>query len=1057
MEYTIENLLFAFEKAIDALAYFNNKNNEVWTTNQNSESSGPVQLVQVNEEASVKSKTSSIVHSILHGSAATKEEDKHTHSKLIARGKYVHEFQKHKIKPEYVDDYIKLISLHYPRIANDPDNSVHLCGSWQTEIGDLDTFGYHDTYNRLNNDSQYQQFLKKVRPMLLNRYSQICLEFAFWKTSPPAVHGGIYELRTYELKPGNLLEWETHWHRGLECRRQFCEPVGAWFSQLGFLNCVHHMWQYPDLENRKITREKAWEVDGWAETVYKTVRLVQKMEANILKPLDFKYSYSGTGFLNTFNDYIQSKRKRRISIPDILGFNVKENVEFLCDQLIKEIESGVEHDNDINNNTKENQTNIKEGTIIKSKSINAIPTEAQACPCQIQGERSKLSEKNTLDNERQLKIKELATQAINSSQVGSTIMVDTCNYVSPLLSQSCHNCGDISIDNKNCIINNIGFSVNTIICCEGCNNISEFSNDTPKASTSVLVAGGSLLSGINRQQLSFDVSWSHVRNANQATGEFIFQSSRQMEQAILIACLEKITPNLDKENILLDIGVNGDLDSNKTLKTERVVNKVYGDLKHATKIIRGKKSIKGNDNSNRRRIEECASEWFSFTPFWKSLFVLVRNKKIDFWAPFRACHAVAILDHHEEKFALVHDVQRSRNLKNIHARNIEKENKIIEQKQQLEAFDYDQDLVLYGMRIKFKDKLATFWRDIIQESNQYYNDVSSKWTYQSPGISSSLSTPTSISTEFFTSPTITTSTITTIKFSLLLLSPTLKTAKSLINDYNSGKIQDIDPEKLWKAKKTLDSTIHPDTGEPIFLPFRMSCFVPTNLVVVAGMLMPNPSMKSLIFWQWANQSINVAINYSNANKTTPLSFKETAIAYTSAVTTSCVLAVGLTQAVPRMRFLKPSVRGLLSRLVPFFAVASAGTVNVYLMRLKEIRNGIDVYDANGNNLGKSQKAGASAVGQVAISRILTNSPVLTIPPIVLSQLEKTSFLKHYPRLLTPINFGLITISLMTALPLAIAAFPQYASIDPMKLETKFWELKDENGNVIKRVFYNKGL
>ncbi|CAJ0837875.1 16222_t:CDS:2 [Entrophospora sp. SA101] len=42
-----------------------------------------------------------------------------------------------------------------------------------------------------------------------------------------------------------------------------------------------------DLENRKITREKAWEVDGWAETVYKTVRLVQKMETNILKPLDF--------------------------------------------------------------------------------------------------------------------------------------------------------------------------------------------------------------------------------------------------------------------------------------------------------------------------------------------------------------------------------------------------------------------------------------------------------------------------------------------------------------------------------------------------------------------------------------------------------------------------------------------------------------------------------------------------------------------------------------------------------------------------------------------------
>lgn len=43
-------------------------------------------------------------------------------------------------------------------------------------------------------------------------------------------------------------------------------------------------------------------------------------------------------------------------------------------------------------------------------------------------------------------------------------------------------------------------------------------------------------------------------------------------------------------------------------------------------------------------------------------------------------------------------------------------------------------------------------------------------------------------------------------------------------------------EKLWKAKTVVDSTLHPDTGEPIFLPFRMSAFVPTNMAVVAGML-----------------------------------------------------------------------------------------------------------------------------------------------------------------------------------------------------------------------------
>ncbi len=29
-----------------------------------------------------------------------------------------------------------------------------------------------------------------------------------------------------------------------------------------------------------------------------------------------------------------------------------------------------------------------------------------------------------------------------------------------------------------------------------------------------------------------------------------------------------------------------------------------------------------------------------------------------------------------------------------------------------------------------------------------------------------------------------------------------------------------------------------DTGEPVFLPFRMSCYVLSNLVVTAGMLTP---------------------------------------------------------------------------------------------------------------------------------------------------------------------------------------------------------------------------
>lgn len=128
----------------------------------------------------------------------------------------------------------------------------------------------------------YQEFLKQLRPLLVSRENNVMLEFSFWQTSPPMVTDGIYELRKYNLKVSecpffyfNLVTHlsislslvdclngkrsgkcaygkqdyviliHRHRRKGLECRRQFCEPVGAWFSQLGQLHTTYHMWTYP--------------------------------------------------------------------------------------------------------------------------------------------------------------------------------------------------------------------------------------------------------------------------------------------------------------------------------------------------------------------------------------------------------------------------------------------------------------------------------------------------------------------------------------------------------------------------------------------------------------------------------------------------------------------------------------------------------------------------------------------------------------------------------------------------------------------------------------------
>ncbi|KAJ3181552.1 hypothetical protein HDU85_003494 [Gaertneriomyces sp. JEL0708] len=291
---------------------------------------------------------------------------------------------------------------------------------------------------------------------------------------------------------------------------------------------------------------------------------------------------------------------------------------------------------------------------------------------------------------------------------------------------------------------------------------------------------------------------------------------------------------------------------------------------------------------------------------------------------------------------------------------------------------------------------------------------------------------------------------------LLATESELAAAKDLVERYKDGKINAA-PEALWKAKTLIDSTYHPDTGEKVILPFRMSSFVPTNVLIVAGMLVPNPSIGTILFWQWVNQSVNVAFNYFNANKTTEMSMTETTTAYLTAVGSSCTIAVGLNEWVKRVKSLSPSTRAVLARAVPFAAVAAAGTLNVFLMRQKELREGILIQDNDGNPLGKSTTAGYKAVGQVAISRVATAFPVVFVPGLIMAKLERTTFWKQHPRWRVPLNLATITGSLLAALPCAVALFPQRASMPVSLLEPQFYSLKAVDGSPIRTVYFNRGL
>ncbi|KAF9531947.1 hypothetical protein CPB83DRAFT_848075 [Crepidotus variabilis] len=241
----------------------------------------------------------SVVQSLLHGSPEAKQAgdvEIQQHSKLVGRGKYIHELENHQVRPDKVEEYKKAAERYYKGIQSDTRLAVKLTGNWETIVGNQDTFVHileyenyagYDKALALVKSSEHNEAYKAMLPFLKGRSSQLNQEFAFLPTAPPHAEGGIFELRSYQLKPGSLLEWENTWRKGIEARSKWVAPVGAWFSQVGHLHQVHHMWQYPDLHTRKETREKAWQLDGWAETVSKTSQLANSMDSFILTPLSF--------------------------------------------------------------------------------------------------------------------------------------------------------------------------------------------------------------------------------------------------------------------------------------------------------------------------------------------------------------------------------------------------------------------------------------------------------------------------------------------------------------------------------------------------------------------------------------------------------------------------------------------------------------------------------------------------------------------------------------------------------------------------------------------------
>lgn len=202
----------------------------------------------------------------------------------------------HDAKPDSSEAYAGKYEKFCNELAALTSNKAELVGSFRVEIGGsqdqfIHIWRYHDGYKQaseVNKLIRSNETLVKVGREfardLRKRESQFMMSFSFWDHPKPQVHNAFYEMRSYVLKPGTMIEWANAWSKGVAHREN---GVAGFFSQIGQLYQVHHIWRYEDLQARKDVRENAWRRPGWDECVSITVPNIVYLNSKWMSPNSF--------------------------------------------------------------------------------------------------------------------------------------------------------------------------------------------------------------------------------------------------------------------------------------------------------------------------------------------------------------------------------------------------------------------------------------------------------------------------------------------------------------------------------------------------------------------------------------------------------------------------------------------------------------------------------------------------------------------------------------------------------------------------------------------------
>ncbi|XP_029368184.1 protein NipSnap homolog 3A isoform X2 [Echeneis naucrates] len=170
-----------------------------------------------------------------------------------------YEFRTYNIRPDQTAAFLKLTNekIHL-RTAHS-----QLIGYWNVEFGGLNQVFHiwkYDSYSQraavraaLAQDPCWiSEYISKAIPMLNSQDNEVNYMVPWTQLQSPLQEGGVYELVSYQMRPGGPVVWGDTFQASVTARAVpgYGKLLGVFHNEIGQLNRVHVLWWFQDADHR---------------------------------------------------------------------------------------------------------------------------------------------------------------------------------------------------------------------------------------------------------------------------------------------------------------------------------------------------------------------------------------------------------------------------------------------------------------------------------------------------------------------------------------------------------------------------------------------------------------------------------------------------------------------------------------------------------------------------------------------------------------------------------------------------------------------------------------